>query len=180
MVDFTVVGFDSLVAKLKSTGPKVEEAIMSGMTTGMQIFQSEFETQQLHGRPGLNTGTAQLKGSFITRRNGDAVTLSSSSKYAAIHQYGGTIHAKDKLLTVPASPEAKNHFASEFNLVFVEMKSGLKGLMDTQRGKFMYWLKDHVDIPKRLTLIETFNTRGIKLCIKYANQNLNKILDNLK
>ena len=54
----------------------------------------------MSGRPYLRTVTAALKRSwFVTTnfvKNGISSTLKTRSKYAAIHQFGGVIKAKNK------------------------------------------------------------------------------------
>lgn len=70
------------------------------MASGMRIFSGKMQKEQMSGRPYLRTITGTLKRSwFVTVRTisqGIASSLKTRSKYAAIHQFGGTIKPKTK------------------------------------------------------------------------------------
>ena len=182
MVEFTLTGVEPLKAWLKATSEQIEEAIMQGMVTGMGDFERWFMKDQLTGHKGenygLNVGTGALRSSFVIRREGDLVKMSTSSKYAHIHQTGGAINMKDKLLTIPATPEAKGKFAKDFDLIFIKTLRGGMALLDIERHKIMFWLATKVNIPKRLYLLESFKVQGQKYMRDAANKNLKKLLRN--
>lgn len=86
------------------------------------------------------------------------IRVGTRMKYASIHEYGGVITAKGKLLTVPIHPDAKRasmmgQGAKTFpNLVLVSRK-GKSPILIRPKGKgsfdVMYVLKQSVTIPAR-------------------------------
>lgn len=89
-----------------------------------------------------------------------------SAPYAAIHEYGGLIHPKKaKYLTVPAGPRYVGKRAREFNLQFIQFKSGAKALVlksalailagrknvggKLPKNAVAFWLRESVTMPKR-------------------------------
>ena len=83
----------------------------------------------------------------------DTLTLDVDSEAAILtieHPFsqtllGGDIHAKDKLLTIPAREESYNHSAADFtDLRFIMFQSGAKALAQKSTGLVFFWLKDVV------------------------------------
>lgn len=89
-----------------------------------------------------------------------------SAPYAAIHEYGGIITPKNaKYLTVPAGPKYVGKRAREFDLQFIQFKSGAKALVlksaleilagrknvggKLPKDAVAFWLRDSVTMPKR-------------------------------
>ncbi len=83
---------------------KALQAGKTGLQLGLRMYESEFQRGQLSGRTGadmgLNTRSGELKRSWFIRTGGSDLdffgVLASRSKYAAIHQFGGTIVPKTK------------------------------------------------------------------------------------
>lgn len=72
--------------------------------------------------------------------------------YSAIHEYGGTIKAKDKLLTIPIAPWAKYRRAGDFDLHFEPMKrptAKLRGRLVNSEGITGFLLARYVDIKEK-------------------------------
>ena len=72
----------------------------SGMTIGMEFFIGKMKKEQMSGRPYLKTQTGNLKRSWFVK-SGIApgiiwASTATRTKYAAIHQFGGTIRPKTK------------------------------------------------------------------------------------
>ena len=90
--------FDKLDFEMKA-------ALKQGLNLGMMRFMGHIQLQQMTGRKspgfGLNVRTGHLRGSWYTKIINDSgneygVILSTRSKYAAIHQFGGIVKAKNK------------------------------------------------------------------------------------
>jgi phage gpG-like protein len=124
----------------------------------------------------LNVRTGALRRSFgVTVSGSNLNDLSASnytdSKYAPIHQYGGTIRAKNKYLRVPGGPylnipsnnnqtpsgvtrmSAGQVFAAGGHIVKINAPRARYMVM--LQGVAMYWLVKSVDIPKRMKFEET-------------------------
>ena len=178
MLTINIKGADKLGPYFKQSVKKIVEEMKKGLLVGMQAWSGQTIANQMTGRPGLNVGTGDLRRSWTVRRYDDIVKVSTDSIYAHIHQTGGTISMKNKLLTIPATDEARGHFAKEFDLKFAIL-GGHKALVersmalsDTLRGrkrkdlsavggrrvaKVFYWLKESVYIPKRLHINESLH-----------------------
>jgi hypothetical protein len=119
---------------------------------------------------GFYRGAARGTG-WDSSPNGVVIYIDNEAAPGAMRQRynGGTIKAKDKLLTIPARAEFYGHRAGEFdNLKFVRFKSGVAALVVSKGGTgrvnfqtgrqrsisgvgvrseavVAYWLKDSVD-----------------------------------
>jgi phage gpG-like protein len=109
MLEFIFTNIDEVIEKLREESVEVIERIKKGMAQGMEYFSGQFIKEQLSGRKrpdyGLNRPTGTLARSWLVRWKGYgvndfSVTLSTYTKYAAIHQYGGKA-GKNKSVTIP-------------------------------------------------------------------------------
>lgn len=91
---------DEIIKSFKKKGKDIIPALQRGLKDGMEDFSGKIQKEQMTGRPGLKTQTGTLKRSWFTQGSGSgldyAVKLVTRSKYAAIHQFGGIIKAKNK------------------------------------------------------------------------------------
>lgn len=113
--------------------------------------------------------TTKLLRSFVQaapKISAEGVSIGSGEKYARIHQYGGTIRARKKYLTIPLDPAAKRlgyrawrqkaEGAGQKPFVFRPKTGGDRMLAGITKGKgknkrvqFIWLLKPSVDIPQR-------------------------------
>lgn len=85
---------------------------------------------------GFYTGAARGT-SWDATPEGIKIYIDNEAKPGAMRQryHGGTIKAKDRLLTIPAQAQFYGHSATEFtNLRFVKFKSGAMALIVNTRG----------------------------------------------
>lgn len=92
---------DAMVKALEKRSPEIQSALITGLKQGMRGFESKIIKEQMTGRPGLKRQTGTLARSWsvrtVNKTNEDAaVRLSTSTKYARIHQYGGRIKPRKK------------------------------------------------------------------------------------
>lgn len=171
----------NLIDTLDMKGKQILSALKQGMRQGMSDFETNIIKFQMGGPKGpgsLAVGSGALRRSWhITTTDYGSydfvVRCATDSKYAAIHQFGGTITPKNsKYLTIPIHPDAKNHFAGQFpDLFFFMSRSGNAFLARTKLAgskkdigsmQLMFLLKKSVTIPKRLHIIEQWNQLGFK------------------
>ena len=94
---------------------------------------------------------------YSSAAEGTSFTVDAEGALLAVNKigirqryYGGTVEAKDKLLTIPARAETYGHRASEFNdLRCITFKSGAKALVELPAAKgdklvVMFWLRESV------------------------------------
>jgi hypothetical protein len=109
VIECTVKNVDAIVRAIETLKKSLVASITQGMQSGMVKFGGEIERRQLrmqksarHPEMGLEHvayglyswhGQAGLRGSWRVRPTGPgAVEYFFASKYARIHQYGGTIN----------------------------------------------------------------------------------------
>lgn len=141
-------------------------------------MQATHAEKRLSGRPGLARRTGALARSFQTSITGDKVddlrgVYFSTSRYAAIHESGGTITGKGKLLAIPLaaartsagvsrypSPLRQTLPASFPNGTFVRRSRAgnliLFGKNPDRSITPLFALKQSVTIPPRLGAKETW------------------------
>jgi phage gpG-like protein len=193
--------FDAVKHKLALTKQQIINATKAGMRAGMhEINQIQVRTQ-MRGRPGLNMrhgGGAGLSGSWFVREihglSDSVYRLATRSKYAAVHQYGGTIRPKHAgALAVPVSPQAQDKGPREFNDLVMVSRPGhppllirkrrrgeVKGLAGSGEGQIyrediMFVLKKSVNMPKRLHLLEHFKSQGRQIILQNILRQMKKI-----
>jgi hypothetical protein len=152
-------------------------ALRPQMSKAVRWFRKKHEIARLSGPPGLHRRTGDLVKSFVpdvsppgTGLSDLASWLATRSRYAQIHEEGGTIKAKKPggFLAIPL-PAAlaptgvlKNEFVGPLRNVpglFCEKSPSGKLLlwMDTPGGVVpMFVLKKSVDIPPRLRFFDMF------------------------
>lgn len=138
-----------------------------------RTFIADLTAKRLRGRPGLKSHTKQLRDSFShfvtgTSLNNLQLRISSSSKYAATQEFGATIVAKKKFLTIPIGEsltpsgafrgEALRSIPNEEK----ELRKTKRGwLVLRKRGKTLspiFALVKSVVIPPRLGFIALWNS----------------------
>ncbi len=88
--------------------------------------------------------------------------------YAAIHEYGGTIHMKSKMLTIPIHDSLRtaggvNRYASARDvpdLQYAESAAGQKMLIHKDSGEVFYLLRRSIKYPARPYLSPAIRTAG--------------------
>jgi phage gpG-like protein len=98
--------------------------------------------------------TGRLINSIRSEVTKDGLTVGAyNMPYAAIHEFGGTISAKNaRYLTIPMSPEFKGRRASEFGDLFVKRirnRAYLVRRLDSGQLQFCYMLREQVTMPAR-------------------------------
>lgn len=181
-IKWDVSRWKQLVAKFPKT---LAEACRLGLLKGMTDFREYFRERQLRGRPGLNRRTSALFNSFAllgspkgAGLNDVWAKLASSSKYALIHETGGTIRPKRrKFLAIPLPTAQAKAGAMRGNLVGLDPAGGttpslygVKGLVlfKSKAGNLLlgepkpggivplFVLKRSVTIPPRLGFLARF------------------------
>lgn len=96
--------------------------------------------------------TRRLRNSITYRAEHDSVEVGTNVVYAAIHQFGGIIRAKNgPFLAIPITPEARAAGSPRNmpNLVVTQSIKGQFMLVDKDSGTVHYLLKKQVKIPAR-------------------------------
>jgi len=142
------------VRELKKTAG-VNSLITNSGKKGMQYFLSKVIREQMQGRPGLKVGTGNLRRSWVVSSSRiDATTISiklgTRTKYARIHQYGGTIRHPG------GTPYFPYHIAYEGK--FIPLNSSWKGAPGVKLTK-----PHDIKMPKRLNILEEFSNVGGKM-----------------
>jgi hypothetical protein len=121
----------------------------------------------------------------LNDRSVEVGCIEGEHKYlAAVHEYGCTIKATNaKYLTVPCSPKAVGHKASDFpDLFFLEAKSGHKFLakpIGKDRFECYYWLTASVNIPER-AFLRNGHDENIERVLDQSELYLKELLDGRK
>ncbi len=99
--EFTVENREQVTALLRKLPGALAAAMKEHLKLALDRFKEIFTDKQLHGRPGLNRVTGDLIHSFVVRVSGSSSRLesltawiASRSKYAGIHETGGTVRSK--------------------------------------------------------------------------------------
>lgn len=127
---------------IENRSPNIQKALVDGLRQGMTIVRDTIIREQMTGRPGLKVQTGTLRRSWHVRKragqakDGVTVRLSTSVKYARVHQEGTTIRAI-------------NAKALQFQL---------------PNGQWV--TKKSVTIPKRLHVYEYFKDKGLNIIRK--------------
>ncbi len=124
------------------------------MHIGMDFFSGKMKKEQMTGRPYLKTDTGALKQSWFVKSEivamGIIAKLATRSKYARIHQYGGTIN----------HPGGTPYIVTEQGTVFMRK--------DGNYPPQVKFTKPHsIKIPKRLQLFESFKKEGGKILSRH-------------
>ncbi len=174
-----------LESALKKSPKIVSEQLQKGMLRAGIVFGQRFKKERLSNKSvqddGLQSRTGFLKGTIRseTKGSGKKITSivsigSSAAKYAKIHEFGGTIKAKDKMLTfAPDSSPLRKKAARTTkrpntvpNLVYIPIRKkkgdrlGLwvKKKKGKERGPIFFISVDKVKIPARLGWIKAFKS----------------------
>lgn len=162
-----VEGSDRVVKKLK----RIPDAMFTSAKAAIAkaTFEAHAEVTKNASGTKLNRRTGALARSFQTRVSGTKVSnlrgeVYTDSIYAPIQEYGGTIRAKSKYLSVPGGPylnipttfnqtpagaqrlSARNVFDRKGHIV----RSSTGKYVVMMNGMPMFWLVKKVTIPERL------------------------------
>ena len=157
MMEVNKTHLEKLILRMELTKKQINSALTNGMAQGMILFKGKVEREQMSGRKtpsfGLNVRSGELRRSSQIRKNytynsaENSVTLSYRSRYARIHQFGGTIK----------HPGGTAYFKkATYGLVFVKNSHPLAAHLPRTR-------KHNITIPKRLYIYEDFKVSGIKI-----------------
>ena len=161
--------FEDAANKLRALQARIQSVGTRAMHKGMDIFLGQCIRKYYAGRPGLNAPTGTLwRGWHISSWMGgddSIVKLANSQKYARIHEYGGTIKAKNGgWLVFPISN------------VSYRVKPTKRGTHS--RVVSTQWVKVRsVTIPKRTDVLGEYGRTGyniIKSQVETALQNILK------
>ena len=166
---------DKFIKDLDKKKIKAVNAAHTGLMQGMRSYENQMIKEQMTGRPGLKSGTGALRGSwFIESKqygNDFSVSLATRSKYAKIHQDGGTLTSTGKMFSIPLTPAARKRWPREWSDLKLIPRKGKSPLLATlyKKGgikKVHYVLKRKITIPKRLYIPEKFLTQGRDLIMR--------------
>ena len=87
--------WDEVAKGFSVKAARMWQAAQRGAEQGMGLFRAKIQREQMSGRPGLKAPTGNLRRSWHVRLRASgadaAVVLGTSTKYAAVHQFGSTI-----------------------------------------------------------------------------------------
>jgi len=95
--------------------------------------------------------TRRLRNSITYEAGNTSVTVGTNVVYAAIHQFGGVIRAKNgPFLSIPVTPEARKA-GSPRNMPGLHVAQSLKGqfILVNEKGVTQYLLRRQVTMPAR-------------------------------
>lgn len=146
---------NNIPAVLQKIMERIGSPLAQELNRETLYFIGRIQNEQMsgrHGNIGLNVDTGNLRRSWFmktSRESGGFVTSAYTSvKYAAIHQYGGTVHipARESVLSFGGR---RGRFVSPSKKAFI---NGAKG----QRQQKVHIRGHDIHIPKRLFVIEAF------------------------
>lgn len=157
---------------LHGTSSTLADEIRISFGQALLRFRTRFHMEQHRGRPGLHRRTMNLvrssniavtdKGTPLERVRGVYSIGGDRARYAQIHEYGGVVKARGKLLAVPltaaktAAGVARGRPRDFDDVVFIQTKAGKKLLMRPTGpgGDLVPWwiLLPSVTIPARMGL----------------------------
>ena len=95
--------------------------------------------------------TRRLRNSITFESTTNSVTVGTNVQYAAIHQFGGVVRAKNgPFLAIPVTPEARKA-GSPRNMQGLHVQQTVKGqfVLANDKGVVQYLLRKQVTIPAR-------------------------------
>lgn len=183
-IQLDMKGFDKGVKEMPK---KMYAGMKNAFRTVGDSFLQKFQMTRLVGRPGLKKPTGHLAGSF--KRivfGGDIKSLNmivfTDSKYARIHEHGGTVKPKrGKYLSIPLDAAKTSTGASRYTsprdvpgLRFGGFSKAGNPLLRLD-GVPMYVLVKSVKIPKRLGMFDTWDKQSPKT-VRILNTAVGEVL----
>lgn len=172
-------GFEQSMAKKRAALPPAGRKALYLWAEGAM---GHFKVKRLTGRPGLKSVSGDLLKSFHHRESGEALNdlrshLYTTSKYAAIHEFGGTIRPKKgNFLAIPlkgspatrASGEPLYHSPLKQTLpqqldFFVDERGTGRFFLIDNTGQAWFRLVKKVKIPARMRFRETIKAQILGL-----------------
>lgn len=165
---------DQLAAQLAALPPKVFSVMNGAIVRGIREFEGQLIKFQMSGRVsddyGLNRRTGNLARSWTVKtvglKGGDqSVILGTTTKYARIHQTGGTINM----------PARHNQAAMVFTGRKIRDPNSKKKIRETVIRKAHSIGAYVIHIPKRLYVLEDFAGRGKDAIVRNIQSTLQAI-----
>lgn len=148
-----------LHAMVKAKDLRFFKLVVSAWNKAGLYFIGHIVKTQMRGRPGLKVGHGALSGSWYPATeqkpsSHDVIgRITTNSKYARIHQYGGKI--------VPRRAKALRFISSE-RVYASSLKTRQSREVRSARTEKTVFARS-VRIPKRLHVLEAFRDEGIKI-----------------
>jgi phage gpG-like protein len=181
-----VVEIEAALKGFEESMKKKREALPPAGRKGLYLWAEgalgKFKVDRLSGAGGLNVITGDLRRSFLHRETGEVLAnleshLFTTSKYAAIHEFGGTIRPKSaKMLAIPikgspatrASGEPLYHSPLRQTLpqtldFFVDERGTGRFFLIDETGQAWFRLVPSVKIPARMRFRETIKAQILQL-----------------
>lgn len=161
-------GVQGSLYAFSSRAKELVSAAELGLRKGMEQFKKEIIRDQMTGRRyadfGLNVRHGTLRRSWqITQRGDDSnyiVKLATDTKYARIHQYGGTIK----------HPGGTPYWMRPENgsFIFTPLSKGklAAGNYGRLESRIRFTKPHDIKMPKRLHIIEEFGMSGHDIIMK--------------
>jgi len=180
------MGRQKLLKNLKTMERRVFPATKKGFESWSINALNIFKGRRLNGPPGVGERTGDLRRSFRQRVTGNQLTnvealFTTRSKYAALHEYGGTVKPKKaKMLAIPlpgtpaliedkraryASP-LRESLPKNIRFAVVRSKKGnllLFGKAPGEEARPWYLLRKSVKIKPRLEFGKTIKREHKRL-----------------
>lgn len=161
-----VIGLDKFAAKLQRLDRALQtQALTRALLTAALPIESQAKAN-IEGHELIDTGTLLRSiGIEVMEANGDRVTVAVGTNlvYAAIHEYGGEIRARNgRFLAIPLTDEAKGvpgGSPRNFPRDLSPIVHGDRGVLRDDAGIAQYALVTHVAIPARPYLRPAFDEK---------------------
>jgi len=162
---------DALMVTFDRFPEIINDAAVKAFQVHGRSFENYMVSTRLRGRPGLARRSGDLARSFrytvMSKGNRPVLRVWTTSKYAAIHERGGTIvPKKSKYLAIPVGPSLQPTGASKYSspreiegLIFMKKRGGKPFLARMNRdGKpiVYFLLRDKVVIMPRLGMAKSW------------------------
>lgn len=159
------IGLASLEAKLKRLDRSLQRGALEGaLMTGALPIQNGAKENIIAKLNTTGLATGNLSRSILVKEDEDNtpdrvfVWIGTDVKYAAIHEFGGTIvPKKGKFLTIPLTKVARGVGAREYPGKLRAVVNGEKGVLRDESGVAQYALVKRVTIPARPYLRPAFD-----------------------
>jgi phage gpG-like protein len=154
MLGMKLVGDKEALVWARGAPAALKRAIEAGLRKGAGIVARTAKRLVYHGHPEhLEGDTGHLHQSITYQVHGaQYAEIGTNVRYAKIQEFGGTIVARDKLLTVPLGDRARNYAAARAQ---TDLKwapgGGEGGRLLNAAGETVFLLEREVTIPARPT-----------------------------
>jgi len=152
MLGIKVVGGQEAIAWARGAADQCRRGIEAGLRKGARIVASKAKRLVYAGHPEhLEGDTGHLRQSITTEVHGARYAeVGTNVRYAKIHEFGGTIVAREHLLSIPVGT-MKGSPRGHGDLDYVPSRSGDGARLVDPAGNTQYVLVREVTIPARPT-----------------------------